>query len=442
MKKGQVAIIGVVALVAFVALVLFMQTAYTGDATRTRARSSAPQMSATECQQKSVELHATILQIKQKTVQYNKIMARLRMLLNKLEFLAPIARPLTEEEKREFLALDEETREKITDIIQIGDDYYKNIGLMKTTILEKITALEIEALSIKAQITQLRATMIDVYASVERCITLTMCPPCPGKSEATVQSICMTDKRRFAAAVTQIDALIVDMIIQWEKYTEITREVKVTIDLWINATIAGTDEEIPIYQQKVMTLKQQLIQYQKAALKIHAEFIKVHRSISVLEQELKVCLKRRCPECEDSAISIGQQDRLVSMPREQVAVRTSEPVSVSCEDVCSQRGMSTRPPSSSSIFQQIQQYRCVSGARIGMQTANVGQCTCYGTPQINVDQTRPVCKNTPCGDVPCDGEASCPCPDKPNCVLTVRCTWGGWKEIQPYAYQPVLGAKA
>jgi len=262
-----------------------------------------------------------------------------------------------------------------------------------------------------------------------------------------VESVCLTDRRSFKAAITQIDALIVDIFIQWEKYLEITREVKLTIDLWIKAKVAGTEEEIPVHIQKIQTLKQKWVQYKKAALKLHAEMLKVIRQVSVREQEVKVCLKRRCRDCPMTSMPVSEpmvsmpRERVVSMPREQtqVAVRTAEPAD--CGTLCSQRGMSTQPPSSSGIMSQLQQYRCVSGANIKMQTATIGQCKCYGQPQININQARPICKNTPCGDVPCDGQAQCPCPDKPNCVLTVTCSWGGWREIKPFTYQPILGAK-
>ncbi len=446
MKKGQAAIIGIVAVVAFVALILLMQSANTGDATRTRARrTSEPTMSATECQSVNVEFHSLTLQIKQRLAKLKIISRQMQFLINKKVFLTPIAKKLTDEEVAELLLPDEDGNTladliRLGEIVQIGDDYYEKKGLIQTAITDKIAVLKEESLSIQAQVTQLKARMLDLYASYERCVTITLCPPCPGDSEATVQSICLSDRRSLAAAVTQIDALIVDILIEYERFFGVFRELELKIDVWAKAIIAGTDEEIPVHYQNVITLQQKLVQHFKAVAQIHAEFVKVQRSVAVLEQELTVCLKRRCPDCEeDSYVSVGQRDRLVSVPRDEVAIRTAEPVSQSCEDVCAQQGMSTQPPSSSSIFQQVQQHRCVSGARIGLPRATIGSCTCYGEPKITIDFTRPVCRNTPCGDVPCDGEASCPCPDKPNCVLTVKCGFQ-WKHAGEYSYKATTGA--
>ena len=442
MKKGQLAIIGIVAVVAVVALILFMQLEKTGDATRTRARrASAPTMSATECEQKSIEFHSATLELKQQLVNYQKVNLRIAQVQRMLIATdIPILRPLTEEEEQAFRELDPETQESMADIIEINDQFFEVEGVAALAMMEKLTALEAEALSIKAKITQLRSRVADVYLSVERCITLTFCPPCPGESEATVQSICLSDKRRFAAAVTQLDVLVVDVLVQWELYRESTREITTILQMWVDAKVAGNDEDIPVFIQQIQTQKQQLIQYQQAALRIHAEFVQLRRQLAIREQEVKACLTRKCPDCEeDSYVAVSQRDRMVSMPREptQVAVRTGETVT-DCESVCAQQGMSTQPPSSASIMQQLNQYVCVSGASIGMQTMQSGQCMCYGQPQINVNTKVPVC-NTPCGPVECNSEKQCPCPDKPNCVLTARCTWGGWREIRPYQYKPVIG---
>lgn len=105
-----------------------------------------------------------------------------------------------------------------------------------------------------------------------------------------------------------------------------------------------------------------------------------------------------------------------------------------CEELCAERGLSTQPVDHSQfIMSQLQQQQCVSGARISSKgtTTLKGpdiECKCYSKepPQINVDTTPPVCQ-TPCGGVQCGSSTSCPCPDKPNCVLTASCAWKGWK---------------
>ncbi|RMD57868.1 hypothetical protein D6825_02710 [Candidatus Woesearchaeota archaeon] len=109
---------------------------------------------------------------------------------------------------------------------------------------------------------------------------------------------------------------------------------------------------------------------------------------------------------------------------------------VDCSKACAERGMSTSKPSSSSILSQLERYRCVSGASIRLSKATVGSCTCYGTPKLFVNQEKPVCKSTPCGDVPCDEQRQCTVGDT---KVTVSCTWKGWKELGEYSYSPVVG---
>ena len=120
----------------------------------------------------------------------------------------------------------------------------------------------------------------------------------------------------------------------------------------------------------------------------------------------------------------------------------------SCEQLCSERGMSLQQPDHSQmIMSYLQQYSCVSGARIAMKgsltlTGAGVNCKCYSRepPTINVDSNPPVCQ-TPCGPVQCGSSTSCPCPDQPNCVLTASCTWGGWKWQQGQPI-PILGTQS
>ncbi len=115
--------------------------------------------------------------------------------------------------------------------------------------------------------------------------------------------------------------------------------------------------------------------------------------------------------------------------------QVTSPVQPSC--ACPQ-GTSTQPPSSQSILQYLNQFTCVSGASINVKGTKTGSCpVCYAQPQITINQQKPVCQ-TPCGPVECGGGTSCPCPDKPNCVLTASCGWGGWKEVGEFKYQPVM----
>ena len=190
-------------------------------------------------------------------------------------------------------------------------------------------------------------------------------------------------------------------------------------------------------------------------VQVQALFAKINIHIeawNIKDGALKDCFQRAscCEEIPRDRIvtpTPTPTDRIVTpTPREEVPTAGLPPTEavpkpVDCETACAQKGMSTQKPSSSSILAQLQQYKCVSGASISIKGARVGNCVCYGKPEITIDKKVPVCK-TPCGDVPCGSETKCPCPDKPNCVLTARCTWGGWKEIKEYTYQPIVGAKA
>jgi len=135
----------------------------------------------------------------------------------------------------------------------------------------------------------------------------------------------------------------------------------------------------------------------------------------------------------DDLISIGQQ------PKTQITT-PQEPQPVDCEKECAQNGMSTTKPSSSGILAELQKYTCVSGASISIKSGTIHGCKCYAKAQISINTKAPVCKGTACGDVDCNSEKKCPCPNKPNCTLTVTCSWGGWKEIKEFTYQPVIGS--
>jgi len=154
----------------------------------------------------------------------------------------------------------------------------------------------------------------------------------------------------------------------------------------------------------------------------------------------------RCWMCQPKEASAGADSGVgvigssgvpqVSQPQTSIQIPSaSQPVD--CESFCASKGMSPQKPSSSSILQQLQQYRCVSGASIKMSSASGQGCVCYSQPQIQINSQPPVCPSQ-CGPVPCDGSLSCSCGER--CTLTVRCIWGGWKEIKEFTYQPIVSS--
>ncbi|MBI4146383.1 hypothetical protein HY489_03530 [Candidatus Woesearchaeota archaeon] len=167
------------------------------------------------------------------------------------------------------------------------------------------------------------------------------------------------------------------------------------------------------------------------------------RIINIKILIIKICFKRPTETvCPPRTVERPMTGVPVTQPREGLRIPnllTPRPVT---ETACScPEGTSTQGPDPNLILEELQRYRCVSGASIKVGGSRQGNCPpCYGRPQISVNPTPPVCRGTPCGDVACDGSAQCACPDKPNCVLTVRCTWGGWKYAGQNQFVPVVGA--
>jgi hypothetical protein len=162
--------------------------------------------------------------------------------------------------------------------------------------------------------------------------------------------------------------------------------------------------------------------------------------------------------CNDYCKCAGEGGVLLPEPKEGVLVgppttpqtppETPPPApQKSCEELCAERGMSTKEADHSKfIMDYLSKYSCVSGARITMKgtlsITGAANCKCYSRdpPSINVDSTPPVCQ-TPCGPVTCGQSAQCPCPDRPNCVLTASCSWNGWK-WQSGRPVPIIGAQS
>ena len=102
-------------------------------------------------------------------------------------------------------------------------------------------------------------------------------------------------------------------------------------------------------------------------------------------------------------------------------------------------GTSIQPPDPNDILAQLNQHRCVNGASIDLPIIRKSGCPdCYGKINIKVVPGPLVCQ-TKCGPVECDGSATIPCPDKPNCQLTCKCTWGGWQQIGQFKFAPKVG---
>jgi uncharacterized coiled-coil DUF342 family protein len=137
--------------------------------------------------------------------------------------------------------------------------------------------------------------------------------------------------------------------------------------------------------------------------------------------------KNECPSnCSSGCNVVGEQGDVKCYQCKQ-----------SCEDICSGLGLDVAQDYTSYILGELNGHTCVSGAGISVQQASSGDCDCLSVPQITVDTTPPICAGTPCGDVACGQQASCSGGE--NTTITVTCNWGGWKQIDEFRFQPVVG---
>ena len=110
---------------------------------------------------------------------------------------------------------------------------------------------------------------------------------------------------------------------------------------------------------------------------------------------------------------------------------------LSCDQTCVEYGYNVGDTDyTNEILSQLNQHSCVSGADISITTADIGSCYCTKNPVVTVDTTPPVCGGTPCGDVSCGESTECTVGDT---HYTVNCNWGGWEQIAPNQFRPVIG---
>ena len=108
----------------------------------------------------------------------------------------------------------------------------------------------------------------------------------------------------------------------------------------------------------------------------------------------------------------------------------------SCAEVCAGMDAQVGTNWNAYISSQLNQYVCVSGATVEIETTTAGSCTCSTQPTVQIDSTPPVCKGTPCGDVVCGGSASC---QQGESTVTVNCNWGGWQNVGENQFKPIIG---
>ncbi|HLC66911.1 MAG TPA: hypothetical protein VJK52_04690, partial [Candidatus Nanoarchaeia archaeon] len=102
----------------------------------------------------------------------------------------------------------------------------------------------------------------------------------------------------------------------------------------------------------------------------------------------------------------------------------------SCSETCSSIGMYNMQPDYTSYIQsQLSSVECVSAVRVTVRTTSKDGCTCYPrNPEVAVsDSTKPVCRDTFCGDVPCGETRTCQeSSDGVIAAYSATCSWEGW----------------
>ena len=161
--------------------------------------------------------------------------------------------------------------------------------------------------------------------------------------------------------------------------------------------------------------------------------------VCVLEGDCYSCLVVQCPggtskdkgECQSSC------DGTCEVAASQHGVDCWQ-CKLDCNQTCAQNGYNPGETDyTNQILAELNGYQCVSGAGISITTATIGDCFCTKDPVIDVDTTPPVCRGTPCGDVECNGSATC---SEGNTTFTVTCNWGGWEKFAPNQFRPILNA--
>lgn len=164
------------------------------------------------------------------------------------------------------------------------------------------------------------------------------------------------------------------------------------------------------------------------------------RGVSITLQSVIAEAKRDCDKEKGLLVQTGQ--KVVRTPQQDIVVEDIGVEPASCEDICKARDMTTqRKDWSSRILNTLnEQGVCKTSAHVQFpQQLRVGNCNCYSAqpPKVTIAPDTLICKGTACGDVPCGSSRQCSCGE--NCITTVSCKWGGWKQ-DGHAFRATAGA--
>lgn len=447
-----------VVLVAGSSLVLFLNDGIEGYQTYgTRPRTQQPQIPM-ECNQIGVELHELIVEIQEEVDEYNDVWMDIKQINQQLQ---GVSIAMGSMKARGLMNMSNQTRYNGS-LVTLGWLHKRQWELR-----EQLTIMTVETEKYESRILDMFIEAYDLQASITECFFTLMCPPCPERPPQA-RAECSYLNMKLKERLQSMEGTFVDIKMTWEKWegawydAMLKTEDSIVAWLSIQQVINKTHLAQPLVYQNLSNLNISRETYNSAlnvtnkSIQVLGAWVRtqtkdIHKFVENLEQdvweytdsfvdmfekyvevevEMLRCVIRECPPCEQAT---------GTRPREQVT--TGQPVSRNCEDLCAEKGYSsTEPDFSQYILNYLSEYRCVSGARIQMRRAQIGDCTCYdkNPPQISVDTTTPYCRGTPCGDVKCGSSAQCSCGE--NCVMTVNCKWQGWKITSKNQPQAVVGA--
>lgn len=325
---------------------------------------------------------------------------------------------------------------------------YYNHNLTFLYYKEEITKLKKEALSIKSELKQLHAKMQSLSVDAQHCQMIILCPLCPGEEGERIKGKCDIYSVKIDEFMAEIDALLLDIHVNWELY-----EKETVTNLLIFEQLANDSLRTNVSNLTTTIIHasfKKLEKHQKAALDIHLGIIKLRAKWKSIMVEFIRCVTRNCDECKKSKVKpiTVPKDKAtaISTPEVTDLVQT-EPIHKSCSELCADKNLLPKAQDWTSFVEKtLNSKECVKQARIDLgKIVKYGEeCICYPQTPPKIDFSGKMECDSPCGVVPCNGEASCPCPGRENCVLTVKCLWGGWKKIKVeppigvYQYAPMV----
>lgn len=303
---------------------------------------------------------------------------------------------------------------------------------------EEIRKLEVHKLKLKKEITKIHAEINDLSLQASSCFLTTYCPPCPGESQSTLKSKCEIHTVQLEEYIASLDALFIDVEAEWSNYEKETKSTLLYIETQANLTLNNNLNHSNITTAFVHSSWTKSEKFKKKAIDLHIAMVKIKETYRKIMQEYFRCVTRNCPPCDEPKDKITtSREQIVTEPVQdkvetQREVTTTQPKQLSCPEICDSQGLTNKYTDWSSYIEgQLNSAVCVKQAKMSLGTMlRVGECVCFPKSKPKIDFAGSIQCESPCGTVECNGQKECPCPGKDNCVLRVKCLWGGWKKVR------------